>query len=148
MRDAVLGFNPTGSVLVYAESDGRMIGGGLMLCAGGSVVLKVLAVDKDFMRTGVGTAIVWECIKYGISKGYPILNYGIADNTRSGQAHFKTDMGSQILEGFAYIMAVTGKPVMLSDFSEGKTSLARNIWRMTPGLITDRLGPAVINWLC
>jgi len=91
-------FSKGGLLMFYRDSD--PVAGSLVMFrgnVGSGVVGGVLDADKNLLRSGIFTAIVWESAKWAESQGLTYIDMGTTSPLRSdGVFHYKKSFGAKV----------------------------------------------------
>lgn len=89
---------PGHGFLLLAESDRKIVSGGLFLCYKDTVLNKFNASDPRFIQLRTNYLIMWKAIEYSCEHSFRYLDFGITNPENTGLIQFKKHWDSQEIQ--------------------------------------------------
>lgn len=86
---------PGNGALIVATCGGKVVGGVFFLVWNNRFYYKFNASDFDYIQYRPNDLVVWEASKYGHSRGYDYLDFGLSDSDQEGLVRYKRKYATQ-----------------------------------------------------
>jgi FemAB-related protein (PEP-CTERM system-associated) len=135
---------PRESRILVVRMKNRPVAAGFLIGHRDRLEIPWASSAREVNHLGVNMFFYWKVLQYAIDKHYRSFDFG-RSSTGSGTYRFKEQWGAQPKQLYWHYHLNEDRELPSLNPDNPKYSLAINIWKRLPLILTNRLGPLIVR---
>lgn len=133
--------------LVVVKASERVIGGAILFRFRDTIEVPWISCSRPHFELCPNNMLYWEILRQACEEGFTTFDFG-RSSPDTGPATFKMRWGARSEQLYwHYFLPDGGSMPAETGVANPKFQLASNLWKRTPRVVTDYLGPKLIRHL-